>query len=72
MNKLKQWKQSSGLKWVEIAKQCGISESTFHKIIAGKTDGLQVKTVIAIKKVTGLDYWEYINLEPLNKLGKNK
>ena len=63
INKLKAWKEESGMEWSEIAKKVELSESALYKIIAGENNDIKLSSVIAIEKLTGLPVWEYMDLK---------
>lgn len=70
--KLRAWKEAQNIEWSEAAYLFGIAESTLYDILAGNTKDMRVTTAIAIKRVTGLDPWEYADFPEIEKYLKKK
>lgn len=73
MNKLKEFKKQNNITWEALAEQIGISYQALNEIILRRSPNTKVSTCIAIKKITGLEPFDYLDgLECLKLLNNKK
>ncbi len=58
---LKKWKEDNRITWEELASKIGISYQGLNDIVIKRSPNTKVSTCIKIKKVTGLEPWDYLD-----------
>jgi DNA-binding XRE family transcriptional regulator len=65
---LKKWKEDNRYTYDQMAEMIGIHKQTILDIIEKRSSKTGIGTVLKIKRVTGLDPWEYLDgLEIIKK-----
>ncbi len=70
---LREYKERTGITWNELALKIGITYQALNEIINNRSPKTKVITCLRIKKITGLEPWDYLDgLDDLKKLIKEQ